>query len=309
MGKYKELSNKVFGALIILSLDEERSKASGRGYWFYKCEVCGKMGSKRSDDFVRKAWKHCGCLNNNVVKDETGNIYGYLTVLHKAEGSAKAGQVRWVCQCKCGNITTVLGTMLRYGSTTSCGCKGKESERRGFIDRTGRRYGWLTALSRDLEGQTSHNVKWLCQCDCGNIVSIFGYHLTTGTTVSCGCIKSKGERRIGELLHSFGVSYHPQYSFPSFRFEKTNGIPKYDFAIFNSNGDIVFLLEYNGEQHYREVSYFKDTLSQIQYRDFVKSKYCRDNHIPLETIPYTEFDNLETIICSLLKEYNIYKEE
>lgn len=304
MGNYKDLTGKIFGALTILGLDEEKSKEMGRGYWFCRCSVCNKISSKRSDSFIRKNWEHCGCLNSNIVKDETGKSYGYLTVLYRAEEKCSGGQAKWVCQCKCGNITTVLGTMLRYGATTSCGCKGKESERRGFIDRTGQRFGWLTAISRDFEHQKGKNVRWNCKCDCGNIVSVAGYQLVTGHTISCGCIKSKGERRIGELLQFSEITYVSQYSFPSFQFE-TGGIPKYDFAILNPDGNIAFIIEYHGEHHYREVPFFKRPLSQVQFYDFIKSKYCRDNHIPLEIIPYTEFNNLETIIDSLLKKYNL----
>lgn len=308
MGNYKDLTGKVFGALTILGLDEKRSQKTGRGYWFCRCDVCNKISSKRSDNFIRKKWEHCGCLNKNIAKDETGKTYGYLTVLHQAKEKSKSGQVKWVCQCKCGNITTVLGTTLRFGATTSCGCKGREPERCGFIDRTGQRFGWLTVLSRDFEHQKGKNVKWNCKCDCGNIISVAGYHLVTGHTISCGCIKSKGEKYISELLRFFKITYVSQYSFPSFRFE-TGGVPKYDFAIFNSDGEIVFIIEYHGEHHYKEIPFFKRPLSQVQFYDFIKSKYCRDNHIPLEIIPYTEFNNLEAIICGLLKEYNLYKEE
>lgn len=35
------------------------------------------------------------------VKDETGNIYGKLTVLERA-GSNSCGKATWLCQCECG---------------------------------------------------------------------------------------------------------------------------------------------------------------------------------------------------------------
>ena len=58
------------------------------------------------------------------LKDETGHIYGNLTVLSRAENNSK-GQARWNCLCSCGKTTTVRGKHLRSGHTTSCGCKIK----------------------------------------------------------------------------------------------------------------------------------------------------------------------------------------
>lgn len=30
--------------------------------------------------------------------------------------------------------------------------------------------------------------KWLCQCDCGNAITVLGHNLKSGNTKSCGCI-------------------------------------------------------------------------------------------------------------------------
>lgn len=54
------------------------------------------------------------------VKDETGNIYGKLTVI--AFIGLRNNNARWFCRCECGNEVDVRGAMLRYGSHQSCGC-------------------------------------------------------------------------------------------------------------------------------------------------------------------------------------------
>lgn len=51
----------------------------------------------------------------------TGRVFGYLTVL-KFAGSHKRKR-RYLCACSCGNETTAAGSDLRYGRSTSCGCK------------------------------------------------------------------------------------------------------------------------------------------------------------------------------------------
>jgi len=54
------------------------------------------------------------------VKDETGNVYGKLTVI--AFSGLRSKYAYWSCHCECGNEVDARGTGLRYGSHQSCGC-------------------------------------------------------------------------------------------------------------------------------------------------------------------------------------------
>ena len=54
-----------------------------------------------------------------------GQKFGRLVVLEEA-GKNKYGNWRYLCQCTCGNFTTVFGSDLRNGHTKSCGCLKKE---------------------------------------------------------------------------------------------------------------------------------------------------------------------------------------
>lgn len=58
--------------------------------------------------------------------DRTGQVFGRLTVLRRAENTTKKG-TRWYCQCECGNIKSILSDNLLNGSTRSCGCLSVES--------------------------------------------------------------------------------------------------------------------------------------------------------------------------------------
>ena len=54
-------------------------------------------------------------------------------------------------------------------------------------DLTGQKFGRLTAIKMaelDKWGQA----KWLCECDCGNLVNIKSGNLRSGHTQSCGCL-------------------------------------------------------------------------------------------------------------------------
>lgn len=62
-----------------------------------------------------------------VCKDLTGKVFGYLTVVSRAENT-KDGRARWNCVCKCGNLTVVPTYRLNSGGCKSCGCKRFESK-------------------------------------------------------------------------------------------------------------------------------------------------------------------------------------
>jgi len=64
-----------------------------------------------------------------------------------------------------------------------------------LIDRTGQRFGRLTAL-RHLGWRAGG---WECRCDCGSTVMVTGGHLAALHTTSCGCLKPRphGDARRG----------------------------------------------------------------------------------------------------------------
>lgn len=56
--------------------------------------------------------------------DLTGKRFGRLTALYR--DSSKQGKVYWICNCDCGNQTSVYASKLNIGETKSCGCIRKE---------------------------------------------------------------------------------------------------------------------------------------------------------------------------------------
>lgn len=65
--------------------------------------------------------------------NETGNIYGNLTVLSQTASDGR-GEASWLCQCGCGKKVIVLGSNLRNGRQKSCGCKKRLSEGEAAIN-------------------------------------------------------------------------------------------------------------------------------------------------------------------------------
>lgn len=64
------------------------------------------------------------------IKDLTGQTFGRLTVIQRAEDKILKGSgkrvVMWLCQCSCGQIVKVQGSNLRRHVVNSCGCFKRE---------------------------------------------------------------------------------------------------------------------------------------------------------------------------------------
>lgn len=57
-----------------------------------------------------------------------------------------------------------------------------------LIDLTGDKFSRLKVLSQHGRIKGNGNIKWLCQCDCGNTVNVDSRSLRTNRTRSCGCL-------------------------------------------------------------------------------------------------------------------------
>ncbi len=100
---------------------------------------------------------------------------------------------------------------------------------------------------------------------------------------------SRGEIKIEEILTDAGFTFKMEYSFPDL--VSSNGRPlRFDFVVFDDDGYIDFIIEYQGKQHYEPSAKFggKKGLYQQQFNDNKKRRYCALNGIKLIEIPYTE---------------------
>lgn len=60
---------------------------------------------------------------------------------------------------------------------------------------------------------------------------------------------SRGEIKIEEILRNYGMNFKEEYSFPDL--VSSSGRPlRFDFAVFDDEGELDFLIEYQGIQHY-----------------------------------------------------------
>ena len=86
---------------------------------------------------------------------------------------------------------------------------------------------------------------------------------------------SRGEIKIREILEEAGLDFKMEYIFPDLK--TSNGRPlRFDFVVFDDDGKIDFLIEYQGKQHYEPSNKFggKRGFFQQQYNDNQKRRFC-----------------------------------
>ena len=100
---------------------------------------------------------------------------------------------------------------------------------------------------------------------------------------------SRGEITIAEILEEAGLDFKEEYSFPDL-VSNTGRALRFDFAVFDDDGDIDFLIEYQGIQHYKPKDKFGgwSGLKKQQFNDMKKREYCKKHGITLVAIPYTD---------------------
>ena len=77
---------------------------------------------------------------------------------------------------------------------------------------------------------------------------------------------------------------------------------RYDFFVDNR-----YLIEFDGEQHYKERArdgFWKDNYDNLHKRDLEKNQYALEHNIPLIRIPYWKINNLK--LSDLLPETSKY---
>lgn len=105
---------------------------------------------------------------------------------------------------------------------------------------------------------------------------------------------SRGEIKIHEILEQADLNFKEEYSFQGLN--SSSGRPlRFDFVVFDDDGKIDFIIEYQGRQHYEPSAKFggKRGYYQQQYNDNQKRRFCALHGFKLIEIPYSE-ENLIT---------------
>lgn len=256
--------------------------------------------------------------------DYTGVKYNRLTGIAPTE-KRKSGAIVWKWQCDCGNEVLCDGNSVKTGHTKSCGCLNKELTKQRAaemgvarrIDYTGKTYNKLTGI-KYLSTTSGGNAIWLWQCECGNIHEADANNVKRGHITSCGCYtKSIPEQTIEALLKEHNVNFKAQYNFAGELIGEKKKCLSFDYAVLDLNDNLLYLIEYDGRQHFQSVEYWggQEALLKRQQYDMMKNRWCQEHNIALIRIPYTHKNIIiedlilekSKFIYTLEKEKDYYK--
>lgn len=203
-----------FGELTVIKRDEDKIGKINGIFLLCKCS-CGNPNLISIPASVLTTGKKisCGkCSQYNMI----GKKFGRLTVLdidkeYNQKNNFKNQATYYKVQCDCENKTifSTQGAALRQGKTLSCGCYNKERITEVVSkDLTGQVFGYLKVLYRTNQKSSNGSYFWHCIClKDNNEIDVRTDQLTRGVTSSCGCIHSRNEAKIQQLLQNNNIRY------------------------------------------------------------------------------------------------------
>lgn len=132
---------------------------------------------------------------------------------------------------------------------------------------------------------------------CGFIrkVKLHDLNQVLNSCPNCNKAISKGERKIMEYLTNKNIEFKREYSFDWQSHKKY----RYDFFIIKYN----LIIEFNGQQHYEEIPFFKKSLQTNQEHDNIKMTEALNNGFNYLIIPYTHYNKIEEILDNWFNDY------
>lgn len=179
------------------------------------CQWCNKPMVRREvkrpiSHFRKRKTCSYACHQRLRTGVHSGQKWGHLTVLyeggtHITPTGTKSN--KWVCECICGVKVSVQASHLKNGRAQSCGCRGRITPYQKF--------GMLKTIKKDSPQKRPDGAKvarWVCQCDCGVVITALASNLLKGDTASCGCkTTTRLEDAVERSLNRLDVPYKKEY--------------------------------------------------------------------------------------------------
>lgn len=123
--RLKDISGTRYANLTVVSY----SHSQGPKHFWQCCCDCGSTIVTESTSLTTGNTQSCGCIKGLARRlDVNGQRFGRLIVLSiDDEKSASMSRTYRLCQCDCGNLSSVEVSQLTGGHTQSCGCLYSEN--------------------------------------------------------------------------------------------------------------------------------------------------------------------------------------
>lgn len=108
------------------------------------------------------------------------------------------------------------------------------------------------------------------------------------------CCSSKAENKIQKIFNEYHILYKKEFIFKDLKSRKGKPL-RFDFVVFGDNEQIKYLIECDGQQHFRSIKFMggNKRLQTQKENDILKNEYCLRNNYVLIRIPYTSFDKID----------------
>lgn len=218
-----------------------------------------------------------------------GNKFDYSDTKYKNNRS----YVTIICPIH-GKIQQLAKSHLIGSGCVQCENKRKTMTTNDFICKAINVHGSTYDYSKVCYNNAYSEIIVICNIH-GEFKQRASAHLEGAGCKLCSC--SQGEKEIERYLLKYNFIFKREFSFPDLK--GNYDFLRFDFAIFNSQGGITQLIEYDGIQHFKFVKTLHKTkdgfLLQKKY-DKLKNDYCKVHKIKLIRISYRKKNTINDIL-------------
>lgn len=268
-----------------------------------KCLTCGERRTYSSfDNFIRNGQAICECLGRTACKAiQKQNKEKILQLINNNHNQTfidwgyrehtQKETVKVLCE-KCNQIFEK--SKQDYLKTQTCPFCESHHDMNDVVFRS-----LIPQDYEPLEEYQGTDTKILMRHKCGFIRKISPHTLLSGRAgcPRCSDKMSHGEKKIVDYLDSQKILFQKEATFKW----QSNPRYRYDFYIPEYN----LIIEYHGEQHYKEFVKFESKLplAERQERDSLKEREAKQQGYNYLIISYTNFRKIEQILENWFNDY------
>lgn len=242
----------------------------------YKCKECGKeeAGNKQklSYDYIKSKFEE--------------RKYKLLSTEYKNK------KTKLEFECPNNHKGTISFDSFYYANSICVECAGSKKHTIDSIKKILKKDNFELISTEYKDNKEKLQMK----CNNGHLINLRLNDFITGYRCKF-CVETIGEKKISYYLKNckHNIKFDTEYKFNDCKNIKC--LP-FDFFV-NKH----FLIEYDGEQHFKSINFFggEEGYKLRQINDKIKTQYCIDKKIPLLRISFKQIEDIPSIIETFIE--------